>query len=74
MSFVEMTNEEWEAVYKQHDALIRMAELEMRGEVREAASESSQVPPLQPAGTEMHGVRCAIAGLSAWLDPPKDGG
>ena len=23
MSFVEMTNEEWEAVYKQHDALIR---------------------------------------------------
>ena len=45
MSFVEMTNEEWEAVYKQHDALIRMAELEMRAEIREAASESSQASP-----------------------------
>lgn len=52
MSFVEMTNEEWEAVYKHHDALIRMAELEMRAEIREVASESSRTMP-QPidAGT-----------------------
>ena len=52
MSFVEMTNEEWEAVYKHHDALIRMAELEMRAEIREVASESSRAAP-QPidAGT-----------------------
>ena len=42
MSFVEMTNEEWEAVYKQHDALIRMAELEMRAEIRESAPDSTQ--------------------------------
>lgn len=45
MSFVEMTNEEWEAVYKHHDALIRMAELEMRAEIRETASESLQAVP-----------------------------
>ena len=51
MSFVEMTNEEWEAVYKQHDALIRMAELEMRAEIREASSGSSQAPQLQPVET-----------------------
>ena len=54
MSFVEMTNEEWEAVYKQHDALIRMAELEMRAEIRETSSESKQVPPPQPAETMAH--------------------
>jgi hypothetical protein len=48
MSFVEMTNEEWEAVYKQHDALVRMAELEMRAEIREVASESSRPAP-QPS-------------------------
>lgn len=49
MSFVEMTNEEWEAVYKQHDALIRMGELEMRAESREAAEESQQDAVQQPA-------------------------
>jgi hypothetical protein len=54
MSFVEMTNEEWEAVYKQHDALIRMAELEMRAEIREAASESSQASQLQPVEAAAH--------------------
>lgn len=56
MSFVEMTNEEWEAVYKQHDALIRMAELEMRAEIRETAAESSQSPLLQPIETAAHGL------------------
>ena len=54
MSFVEMTNEEWEAVYKQHDALIRMAEMEMRAEIRETASESTRPSPLQPAETAAH--------------------
>jgi hypothetical protein len=55
MSFVEMTNEEWEAVYKQHDALIRMAELEMRAEIRETAAESSRSPLQQPVETAAHG-------------------
>lgn len=53
MSFVEMTNEEWEAVYKHHDALIRMAELEMRAEIRETASEQTRAVP-QPYDSEMH--------------------
>lgn len=52
MSFVEMTNEEWEAVYKHHDALIRMAELEMRAEIRETASEPTRAVP-QPYDSEM---------------------
>jgi hypothetical protein len=56
MSFVEMTNEEWEAVYKQHDALIRMAELEMRAEIREAPVEASQSRLLQPVETAAHGL------------------
>lgn len=54
MSFIEMTNEEWEAVYKQHDALIRMAELEMRAEIREVASESSPAPQRQPVEAATH--------------------
>lgn len=54
MSFVEMTNEEWEAVYKQHDALIRMAELELRAEIRETAPGSNQTRLLQPVETATH--------------------
>jgi hypothetical protein len=54
MSFVEMTNEEWEAVYKQHDALIRMAELEMRAEIRETAAEPNRSPLQQSAEPVMH--------------------
>ena len=54
MSFVEMTNEEWEAVYKQHDALIRMGELEMRAEIRETAAESNRSSMPQPAETVAH--------------------
>ncbi|MES2404058.1 MAG: hypothetical protein V4567_06940 [Pseudomonadota bacterium] len=54
MSFVEMTNEDWEAVYKHHDALIRMAELEMRAEIRETTSGSNQAQSLQPAEAAAH--------------------
>ncbi len=54
MSFAEMTNEEWEAVYKQHDALIRMAELEMRAEIREVVSPSNQNPLAQPVEMGSH--------------------
>lgn len=55
MSFVEMTNEEWEAVYKQHDALIRMAELELRAEqVHKAAPDSTGAESLQPVAAGMH--------------------
>ena len=57
MSFVEMTNEEWEAVYKQHDALIRMAELEMRAEIRETAPDSTRAQQLQPIATGMNELR-----------------
>lgn len=32
MSFVEMTNEEWEEVRRHHDQLVHMAELELQVE------------------------------------------
>ena len=49
MSFVEMTNEEWQAVYKHHDALIHMAELELRAEeIRETCPDASQQQLLHP--------------------------
>lgn len=52
MSFVEMTNEEWEAVYKHHDALIRMAELELRADqIRELGAEANQAEP--PASVQI---------------------
>lgn len=52
MSFVEMTNEDWEAVYKHHDALIRMAELELRAErVREMGVEANQAE--QPGSVQI---------------------
>jgi hypothetical protein len=66
MSFVEMTNEEWEAVYKHHDALIHMAELELQAEqIRETSAGTGQSQLLQPIETQMHELDGMIAGLPA---------
>lgn len=44
MSFVEMTNEEWEEVRRRHDAMVRMGELELQSEeIRETPRASSRV-------------------------------
>lgn len=64
MSFVEMTNEEWQAVYKHHDALIHMAELELQAEaIRETCPDASQ--RLQPLELQMHQLDDVIAALPA---------
>ncbi|TAN02966.1 MAG: hypothetical protein EPN36_14595 [Rhodanobacteraceae bacterium] len=64
MSFVEMTNEEWDAVRRHHDALIQMAELELQAEqIRETCPDASQM--LKPIQVQMHELDDVIAKLPA---------
>lgn len=66
MSFTEMTNEEWDAVRKHHDALIHMAELELRAErIRETCPGASQQQLLKPIELQMHELDNVIANLPA---------
>lgn len=66
MSFVEMTSEEWQAVYKHHDALIHMAELELQAEeIRETVPDASQQQRLQPLELQIHQLDDVIAALPA---------
>ncbi len=66
MSFTEMTNEEWDAVRKHHDALIHMAELELRAErIRETCPGASQQQLLKPIELQMHELDDVIANLPA---------
>lgn len=66
MSFVEMTSEEWQAVYKHHDALIHMAELELKAEaIRETCPDASRQQLLQPLETQIHQLDDVIAALPA---------
>lgn len=64
MSFVEMTNEEWEAVRKHHDALVHMAELELKAdEIRANCSDASAQQMLGPIELQMHELDNMIAAL-----------
>ncbi|MGH9479736.1 MAG: hypothetical protein ACRD1A_10930 [Terriglobales bacterium] len=66
MSFVEMTAVEWDAVYKHHDALIQMAELELEAErIRKNCPDANQVRLLQPIQGRIHELDSVIAGLPA---------
>lgn len=66
MSFVEMTSEEWQAVYQHHDALIHMAELELQAdEIRETSPDASQQQRLQPLESQMRQLDNVIASLPA---------
>jgi hypothetical protein len=66
MSFVDMTNEEWEEIRKHHDALVQMAELELRVEhVRESSSSANQQQMLKPVESQMRELDDVIARLSA---------
>lgn len=48
MSFVEMTNAEWDEVRRHHDDLVRMGELEMQAEeIREAPRASKAPAPVE---------------------------
>ncbi|MGN6788210.1 MAG: hypothetical protein ACTHJP_01595 [Rhodanobacteraceae bacterium] len=46
MNHVAMTNEEWQEVYRQHDELVHMAELELRTE---------EIREVRPAGGPQYG-------------------
>jgi hypothetical protein len=66
MGFVEMTNEEWDAVRKHHDALIHMGELELAAEqIRETCHDANQQQLLKPIEVQMHELDSVIASLPA---------
>lgn len=44
MTFVDMSNEEWDAIRKHHDAWIHMAKLEMQAEEAPAATTAARQP------------------------------
>lgn len=55
MSFVEMSNEELEAVRRHHDMLIQMGELELRADqIRENCPANMRQAMLQPIETKLH--------------------
>lgn len=54
MNFAEMTNEEWQEVYRRHDALIQMGQLEMQTEeIREAPRAGAQARTAKPVEREL---------------------
>jgi hypothetical protein len=66
MSFVDMTNEEWEAIRKHHDALVQMAELELKVEhIRDSYPDANQQQLLKPVEVQMHELDEVIADLPA---------
>ncbi|HEX5960721.1 MAG TPA: hypothetical protein VFY97_05690 [Rhodanobacteraceae bacterium] len=66
MSFAEMTNEEWDAVRKHHDALVQMAELELEADqIRETCPNAGQQQMLKPIERQLHELDDVIAGLPA---------
>jgi hypothetical protein len=66
MSFVDMTNEEWEAIRKHHDALVHMAELELQVEhIRDSYPDANQQQLLKPVEVQMHELDEVIADLPA---------
>lgn len=62
MSFVDMTNEEWEEVRRHHDELVHMAELELEAEV---ITESRPAAPhwLKPVSTQLSELDHVVANI-----------
>ncbi|HEX7325197.1 MAG TPA: hypothetical protein VF292_07575 [Rhodanobacteraceae bacterium] len=66
MTFVEMSDDEWAAVRKHHDALIEMAELELQADrIRETCPADAQQRLLQPIEVHMHQLGTAISQMAA---------
>ncbi|WHZ20004.1 MAG: hypothetical protein OJF55_002153 [Rhodanobacteraceae bacterium] len=64
MNFVEMTNEEWAEVYRRHDALVHMGELEMQTEeIREAPRAQASVHATKPVELQLHELDAVIADI-----------
>jgi hypothetical protein len=55
MNHLAMTNEEWQEVYRQHDALVHMAELELRTEeIREVRPAGVLQRATKPVELQLH--------------------
>lgn len=66
MSFVEMTADDWDTIYRHHDALIQMAALELEAErIRKTCPDASQGRLLQPIEGRIHELDSVIASLPA---------
>lgn len=64
MNFVDMTNEEWAEVYRHHDALVQMGELELKSEeiceTPRAASPAQFAKPVELQLRELDGVLASV--------------
>lgn len=64
MNFVDMTNEEWQEVYRHHDAIVRMGELELQAEeIRETPRAGSSVQAAKPVELQLHELDTVIASV-----------
>jgi hypothetical protein len=65
MNHVAMTNEEWQEVYRHHDELVHMAQLELQtGEIREMRPAGA--PPqhaMKPVELQLHELDSAVANI-----------
>lgn len=63
MNFVEMTNEEWAEVYRHHDALVHMGELEMQTEEIREAPRAASIHAAKPVELQLHELDGVLAGI-----------
>lgn len=66
MGFVELNNEELEAIRAHHDMLVELAELELRADdIRQSCPSEAQQQMLQPIEIQMHELDAEIEQLAA---------
>lgn len=63
MNHVAMTNEEWQEVYRQHDELVHMAELELRTEEIREVRPSGTMHTLKPVELQLHELDGVVANI-----------
>jgi hypothetical protein len=66
MNFIEMSNEDWQEVYRQHDALVHMGELELKSEgIRETPrAGGASLHAMKPIELQLHELDGVIAGIA----------
>ena len=63
MNHVAMTNEEWQEVYRQHDELVHMAELELRTEEIREVRAAGGPQYGKPVELQLHELDTVIANI-----------
>lgn len=64
MSFVEMTNEDWEEIRRRHDAFVHMGELELRTEeVRGSRTVGAAQHAMKPVELQLHELDDVVANI-----------